>query len=512
MIEQTKPSFKNYAILFAMSLAMLVLAFNTTALVNSLLIIRQEFNISATSLQWVINIYILMAATFILAAGKLGDYFERKKIFIFSCIFYLFASVLIALCQNTFQLILGRGLQGLAAAFICSGSMTIIKTQFEKENLIWAVGIWSAMIGVGCAIGPFGGGIISDMLTWRYIFWLNALITLIAMLVTIFYFDKTSIKKRKIEVDYIGLFLFLAAAGSIVFAFSYSNVIGWGNFLIPFLIILGLLLLIVFYKYEIKKSEPLVHFKFFRNKVFLFANIGIFSIIFCEMAIPYFFNLYMQNSSLLNYSASESGVLLLPFTVVIFIFSLTSAFFVKIIGPKKIIICSFAVVTIGLLFFAYAGLSMYFHGLIIGMFLCGLAIGSVNPLLASIALSSLPEENIGEASGLLNTIAYFAELAAITIGNIIFFTVGRNILSPILNVSSKATSDSFDRLLIGYKSHISSFMHIISPDTKGYAFDLIQKSAKFSFSSIILFTAILTFCVGLISIFWILMNKKDKMF
>jgi MFS family permease len=508
---KTSP-FKNYVILFAMSLAMFVLAFNTTAQVNSLLIIQQEFNISATSLQWVVNIYILMAASFILIAGKFGDYFDRKKLFLYSSVFYLFSSIFIALCTNTFQLILGRGIQGLAAAFICSGSMAIIKTQFDEENLIWAVGIWSAMIGVGCAVGPFGGGIISDFLSWRFIFWLNALIIFIAIFITAFCLDYSSVNNKKLTIDYCGLLLFFLAASLIVFAFSYSNVIGWNNLTIPSLIVAGSIFLIIFYRYEIKQPEPLIHFIFFKNKVFLFANIGIFATVFCEMAIPYFFNLYIQNSLILGYSASKSGMLLLPFTTVIFIFSLISSFLVRTMGSKNVIISSFFLITLGLILLSYSGTDIFMLGLITGMILCGLAIGSVNPLLSSLALSTLPEDNIGEASGILNTIAYFAELAAITIGNIIFFSIGRTILNPIIKVNAADKYNSIDQLLIGYKTYIANFINLISPNKKLFAIELIQKAAEFSFSAIILFAAVITFSVGLISIFWILKNKKDKIF
>ena len=508
----TKPTVRNYLILFAMSLSVLVLAFNTTAQTNALLIIKREFNISPTSLQWVINIYLLMATSFILIAGKIGDYFEKKKVFISACLLYLFASVFIALSANAAQLLIWRAVQGLFAAFICSGSMSILKTQFDDDHLIWAIGIWSAMVGIGAAIGPYGGGVISDTLSWRYIFWLNTVIMLIASSITLFSMKSEGSFKKNIRVDVKGLILFFIFASTLVFAFSYSNVIGWKNLKIPSLIIISLITGIIFFKYETKHSDPLVHFEFFKNKVFLFANVGIFTTILSEVAIPYFFNIYLQNSTIFDYSASKSGMLLLPFTTMILLSSLLSSYFVKRLGSKLIIILSFLLISLGLIILSYSGIRILYSGLILGMILTGAGMGLVNPLLSSIALSSLPEKFLGEASGVLNTIAYFGEIVAITVGNIIFFTVGRKILFPIVQISKSYSMNFYDQLLLGYKLSVNHYLSNLPQIDKTNCLNIIQNSAKLSFSSILIFIALLTFSVILLSIFFVILNKKDKIF
>jgi MFS family permease len=159
-----------------MSLAIFVLAVNTSALVNALPVICIQYNMEVSNLQWIMNVYMLAAAAFILIGGRLGDIFNRKKLFLFFSILYSLSSLMIALIDSASVLFTGRLVQGICAAFVTSGSLVFVKLTFDPRRLSLAFGLWSGLVGLGCAIGPFLGGILTDIISWKAIFWLNFIV------------------------------------------------------------------------------------------------------------------------------------------------------------------------------------------------------------------------------------------------------------------------------------------------------------------------------------------------
>ena len=132
--------------------------------------------------------------------------------------------------------------------------------------------------------------------------------------------------KIKGKFDLYGFILFVSGIFLIVYGLSESNTLGWKNPIISILIITGLILLSVFVLVEHTVEQPLIHLKFFQKKVFLLANIGIFVVLFAEIAIPYFLNFYLQNSTLFNFTAGEAGMAVLPFSISLFVFTFLSVY------------------------------------------------------------------------------------------------------------------------------------------------------------------------------------------
>ena len=270
------------------------------------------------------NIYILTAATLILIGGKISDIFNRKKLFLLGSGGFLFASVLLVIATNLNMMLLGRFFQGICAALIASGSLAILNITFKDRSLGFAIGVWTAFVGVGNAIGPFIGGMLTDFVSWRCIFVVNAvLITLTALIavVCVEVEKESNIIRAKSKLDYGGFILFSVGIFLIIFGLSESSVLGLLHPIVYIAMILGVVILLLFLVYERKAESPLIHLSFLRQKSFVFANIGLFLIYFIEMGIPYFLNLFFQNSSLFGLSASRAGTMLLPFSIAIFIFS-----------------------------------------------------------------------------------------------------------------------------------------------------------------------------------------------
>ena len=505
------PDYKKWFALFALSLSVFVLAFNTTAVINALPIIREHFDISAASLQWIINAYILAAATTILIAGKLGDIFDRKLLFIFGAFFFTIVSILIAVSNNTPTIITGRLLQGVAAAFIAAGSLSILKNVFDKKELGFAIGIWVTGIGGGNAFGPYGGGLLTDILSWRYVFWLDAVIMAFVVLISFSCLPNNLTKERKNgKFDFLGFILSVTAVFMLVYGLSESQILGWLHPLTYILLIGGIILFCVFIKVELTVENPLIHLEFFKKKVFVLANIGIFVVLLVEIAIPYFLNFYLQNCTIFNYTAGEAGKAVLPFSISLLIFTFLSVFISRFLGYKYAVINSLILLFFGLLIFSITLSQTFYSGLVVAMILCGAGIGICDPVLSVLGMNALPQENSGEASGIINTVVYLGEMSAISLGSICFFVFGRNSISSVTTITNVSVSQNFlDKLLLGNNSDYLKLLteRLPSDDLAFITVNIVKNSAVYGFIAVVFFCMIMVLVIALIAIFGL--TKKD---
>ncbi len=503
-------NYEKWFVLLALSLSVFVLAFNTTAVINALPVIWVQFDISAAALQWIINAYILAAATSIMIAGKLGDIFNRKLLFIFGVFLFVLVSAVIAISNSTSVMIVGRLLQGVAAAFIAAGSLSILKNIFSKKEFGLAIGIWGTGIGGGNALGPYFGGLLTDNLSWRYIFWVDVIIMSFVLLMSLKCISNNLTKDdRKGNFDVLGFVLSVSGVFLLVYGLSETQILGWFHPLTYTFIIVGVILLGVFVKVELSADNPLIHLSFFRQRVFVLANLGIFIVLFVEIAIPYFLNFYFQNCTLFNFGAGEAGKAILPFSISLLIFTFLSVFASRFLGYKYAVISSFVVLFIGLFVFCFAGFKTSYSNFIFAMILCGAGIGISDPILNVLGMNALPKENSGEASGIINTVVYLGEMSAISIGSICFFVFGRNNISTITTISDFSVSQSLlDKLLLGNNySSLKILIERLPVDMELITINIVKNAAVYGFIAVIVFCIIMVFTIILLSVFW--MTGKD---
>ena len=205
----TKVPSEKWFILIAMCLSIFTVAFNSTAIMNATVAIRNELNLTTTSLSWVINAYLLTTASCIIIGGQFSDRYGRRNMFFLGTATFIIASFMIATGNNFETLLLGRILQGFAAAFITPGTLALVKTSFAEHDDTFAISMWSAAVGLGFAVGPTVSGILTDYIDWRYIFWINIPI-LIAASYIIATKDKSpqvNTAKKNAHLDMLGLVL-----------------------------------------------------------------------------------------------------------------------------------------------------------------------------------------------------------------------------------------------------------------------------------------------------------------
>jgi len=498
-----------WIILAAICLAIFAVAFNTTAVMNALVALSDDLHLSASSLQWVVNAYLLACASFIIVGGQLGDMYGRRKIFLIGGFGFIISSLIIALAHSTTLIIVGRAFQGLSAAIITPGTLAIIKVAFPGDNETYAVGWWSASIGLGFAFGPAISGLFTTYTNWRDIFWTNIPIMAIVMATVYLFARKSRAPKQNIKLDFWGLLLLLFGLFPLTLGLVEGNTWGWSSASTLILLIGGISLLILFWIIERRVKSPLVYFDHFREKLFIAGNIGLAISFFTLLGILYFFNTYIQNPILSNYTPLQAGIAILPLSMAIFVMSFITARITKRFGYRAPMVI--ALLIIALAAYLLHNITVYstYSDMWLPLLLFGIGVGVSLPCSPSLGMSALSTEKAGEGSGIINTIGYYSGVICVSIGTLISIYSGRIALQTSLNTDQLPQSlmEKIDKVVIGHKGSLDALLAKFSLTTKSVIIEAAQRSISHSFSVVMLMcmTAAL---LGAITLFFIVGKKK----
>ena len=339
--------------------------------------IAGEFSLGAVTLGWINTAFLLAAATFIIAFGRLGDIYGRKRIFIWGQIFFILSSVLIALSVSGTMLIFSRVLQGFGSSMIFATSMPILISVYPPGERGKALGIAVAAVYLGLSTGPFIGGIITQQLGWRYIFWLNLPLGLILLAVALFVLKGDWAEDRKARFDFAGSVILGLALLATMYGFSTLPSLTAGG-----LVVLGLVGIYIFVRYEARIDNPVVDINLFRrNTVFVFSNLAALVNYAATFAVTFMLSIYLQKIKGLN--PQEAGLVLITQPIVQAIISPIAGRLSDRIEPRTV---------------ASAGMALTFAGLIALVFLDGetsmnYILGTLILLGVGFALFSSPNTN-----------------------------------------------------------------------------------------------------------------------
>ncbi|MGI9450123.1 MAG: MFS transporter, partial [Geminicoccaceae bacterium] len=252
------------------------------------------------------------------AAGKLGDVVGLKRLFIFGVVIFGLASLSAGFAQDGLWIITARAIQGIGAAVVFPSSMAMVTIAFPKEQRGFALGIYGAIGTVFLALGPLVGGFLTDVFSWRWIFWINPPIAAgIALMVAVAWVDPPR-EEATAKFDYMGLILLVSGLGLFVFALMQGPEWGWSESVILALLIAGLALFAAFVVVERRIGAPLIDVDLFGSATFSACNLVVFAAQFSKIAVIVFGAIYLQNA--LNMSPLEAGLALVaavgpaPFT------------------------------------------------------------------------------------------------------------------------------------------------------------------------------------------------------
>ncbi len=387
--------------LIAVSVATFMLLLDITVVNTALPSIQRDLNASFTDLQWVIDAYTLGLAAVVLTAGSLADRLGRRALFAAGLGIFSLASLTAGLAPDATFLNISRAIQGIGGAAMFAVSLALVAQEFAAgRERGMAMGIYGATIGVAVAVGPLVGGAITSWLGWRWVFFLNVPIGIAAIVVT-FAKLRESHDPAASRVDWLGLASFSTALVMLVLALLRGNSNGWGSPLIVGLFGGAIAMLVVFALVERRVREPMLPLGLFRGRAFTGVQLAAFAVSASLFALFLYLTLYLQNY--LGYSPLQAGLRYLPVTLAPFLVAPVAVALMARVQARVVMSVGLAGVGIGLMLMSGLDASSSWTALLPGFIVAGIGIGLLNPVIADVAVSVVPKERSGMASGINDT-------------------------------------------------------------------------------------------------------------
>src|SRR5438105_10978852 len=364
--------------------------------------IQVDLGFSEQNLQWVISAYALVFGGFLLLGGRAADLLGRRRLFLVGIVVFTVSSLLAGLAWSEASLIAARAFQGLGAAVITPAALSILSTTFtEGRERNIALGVWGAVGGFGAAAGVLLGGVLTEALSWSWIFFVNVPVGAVGFLLAPRLLNESRDASVK-TFDVPGAVLVTSGLVSLVYAITQSGRYGWASGRTLGVFGASLVLLVGFVLWERRHAEPLMRFGILRTKTVAGANVGGLILGTATFSMFLMLTLYMQQ--VLGYSPMKTGMAYLAVAGTAILWSAVAAQLVTRIGVQPVLVAGMIALTGGLLYFTQVSVhGSYPAELLPGCVLVGLGLGFSFVPISIAALAGVGPAEAGLASGLFNT-------------------------------------------------------------------------------------------------------------
>jgi EmrB/QacA subfamily drug resistance transporter len=364
--------------------------------------IKVDLGFSQENLQWVISAYALVFGGFLLLGGRAADLLGRRRLFLAGLVVFSVASLLAGLAWSEGSLIGARAFQGLGAAVITPAALSILSTTFvEGRERNIALGVWGAVGGFGAAAGVLLGGILTDALSWEWIFFVNVPVGVAGLLLTpVLLRESRDARVKRFDVP--GAVLVTSGLSSLVYAITQAGQQGWTSDRTLGFGAASVAFLAGFVAWERRHPEPLMRFGILRTRTVSGANVAGLILGTASFSMFLMLTLYMQQ--VLGFSAMKTGLAYLAVAGTAILWSAVAAQVVTRVGVKPVLAIGMAALTGGLLYFTQVSVDgSYVGDLLPGFLLIGLGLGFSFVPVSIAALAGIQPAEAGLASGLINT-------------------------------------------------------------------------------------------------------------
>ncbi len=362
--------------------------------------IQDALHSSFSGLQWVVDAYALSLAALLLTTGSLADMYGRRLFYVIGLVIFTGASLLCGLASSTLMLQLSRGVQGIGGAIMFSVSLALLAEAFRGRDRGIAFGVWGAITGLAVAIGPLLGGVLTSGLSWRWIFFVNLPLGVVAVVIAMTQVAETRVPHAR-RPDWAGFALFTAALSSLVYGLIESNERSFSDGLVLGCFGAAAVLLALFVVVERRGKHPMFDLTLFRLPTFSGGSVAAFGVSASIFAMLLYLVLYLQD--ILGYSALATGVRLLVLSGGILATSALAGRLSSHVPVRFLIGPGLLIVGAGLLLMRGLDAGSSWTHLVPGLLVAGLGVGMVNPPLASTAVGVVPPARAGMASGINST-------------------------------------------------------------------------------------------------------------
>jgi len=362
-----------------------------------------DLHFSVSSAQWVVNAYVLTFAGFLLLGGRAADIFGRRRVYMTGLAIFTIASIGAGFAATGPQMVAIRAVQGIGGAILSPATLTIIVTTFQGPRMPKAIGAWSAVAGAGGAVGGLLGGILTGWASWRWVFFINVPIGIVAAIVASMYLRELRNRDATVKLDITGAVLVTGSLASFIYGVVNTTSRGWGSSFTLSWFLTGAIALIIFLFWESKvASHPLVPFRIFKSRALTSANVVMFLVGGAFFAMWYFLTYYFQ--LILHYGPVKAGFAFLPMAIGIIAGAQISSRIMVKTGGRPILLVGASIATLGFLWISMIKVdSSYWGSVLPPAFLCAFAMGLLFSPLANTATAGVERADAGLASGVLNT-------------------------------------------------------------------------------------------------------------
>ena len=397
--------------------------------------IIRDLKLDLTQAEWINTSYALVFAALLVTLGRIGDVIGRRVMYLGGLALFIAASMLAGIAQTGEMLIFARLLQGVGGAAILPATQSILNANFRGRDRAIAFGIWGSVIGGMAAVGPLIGGWLTTYLSWRWAFYINLPVGIIAILGTLYYIRESKDEHAKPGFDLPGFILITTGLSAIVFGLIEGQTYGWLTpkapftvlgwtwpstdiSIIPVLIVGGMLALVLFTVLEIRRERAdkfyLFDFGLWRYPGFRYGNLAGTIVSLGEFGLLFIIPLFLQ--AVLGLSAFDTGLLLVSLAAGAFVAAPLAAQGARRYGPRRVVTVGMGLEAVGILFTTlFIGVDVNALLFVPPLFIYGIGVGFATAQLTSIVLGDIPPEKSGLASGTNSTMRQVGSALGIAI-------------------------------------------------------------------------------------------------
>jgi EmrB/QacA subfamily drug resistance transporter len=390
-----------WLVLIAMTGSLSMIMLDQTVVTVALPSMSRDLHLSANGQQWVVNAYVLAMAALVACGGKLGDLIGRVTTFRVGVLIFFLSSVACGIAPNAMVVILARIAQGIGAALMMPATSAIMVGTFPLHQRGRAMAMYAGISQVFLALGPLLGGVLTEWVSWRAVFWLNVPVGIAALvMVHVAKPDNSALTKGRLSPSDVALLT--VGIGALVVGVQQASTWGWGSVWTLGSILGGVALTAVFCRNQLRSSDPLLNIRLFQRRPF-FADSTVMGLLqFALVPIVLYTSLYAQN--LLGFSPVLSGVAALPLVIPITIAAQFGGRWFDRVGVRQPVLAGLAIGTVGVVVRAIALPTLSYWPSVPGMVLMGIGLGLTISPTNTDSLNRVAGPERGQASGLVQTV------------------------------------------------------------------------------------------------------------
>jgi EmrB/QacA subfamily drug resistance transporter len=361
--------------------------------------IQEDLGASLSELQWIVTGYALTFAALMLIGGKLADAYGRRLIFVIGIVIFTAASLWCGLSDTGEMLIIARVVQGAGAALMNPATLSIISATFPPKQRGAAIGIWAGVSALALAIGPLVGGLLTEHLSWHWIFFVNIPVGVIAIAASFLLITESKDETHE-SLDMPGLGTSALGLFALTYGLIEANTYGWTSARIVGSFAIAIIALVSFVLIERRSRFPMLDLSLFRSGTYTGANVAMLLVALAMFGVFFFVSLYMQN--VLGYSAVQAGAAFLPMTVLIILVAPIAGKASDRFGSRWLMTIGMVLLGIQLLYFSQLSSTSDFWNLLPGFLIGGVGMAMAMTPTAAAATRAVPVHKSGVGSAVLN--------------------------------------------------------------------------------------------------------------